>query len=212
MSIVRSDDNTVSIILEDEVDFSLYKKQRYPFLTFNLKIPALQKKKNRKTLRMKATLCYNPYVVTDEDSIADYNPCTISFYIHRGSDDATPIKEGSSSSYLENLTKLTWGKWSDEPNTNDFWNNSQTNFYEITKREYNKFVSDGLRITFRSTLKENSEAIEYYKAHPQKFSFVLSICDGDEEWIIYDNIKNLNNLQLANTNIAQTQLKAIINP
>lgn len=210
VKLLYSNDDCVNIIIEDEIDFSNYDaKKWFPLCTWNLKIPNLEdlvKYNNRNSIAIKAVLCYSPHINSEGEIYSDYNTCHIWFMIHSWGATLGEIKTqpGVSNLEAENMGNMDKKTWSDTPGRNQMWNNAQMKFFRINRKNYKTFVDWWIQITIKSRIKDSKEAEEYYKrVGRQTFSLVLQIKDewikeAWEVWILYESIKSLNNLKLAN--------------
>lgn len=187
-NILFSSENSVTLLIESEFDFSSYKKQFFPFITTNIKMPKL-KVVRWEHVKIKATLCYSPYVDLTSN-FGDYNTCSLWFKLHYW-DDSFNEKWNSTTEFVW----LKWEKWSSNSSSNDLWNNTQIENFDLTKNEYNKLVENGVSLTIKAMLKRKKEVEEYYKNRKQKFSLVIRIEDEWNEWILYDSIKSTNALK-----------------
>jgi hypothetical protein len=205
-SFALSSNDSVTIIIESEFDFSNYEHQNYPFITTKIKIPELMIKRWEHVI-VKATLCYNPFV-NSTGILSDYNTCFLWFLLHYWSDKFTDKWWNKTE-----LTKLKWPfKWSWEPSEGQFWNNLWKLDFILTKKEYNKLVKEDLAITIKWMLKKDKDnfIIDYYKINKQKFSLVITIEDEWKEWKIYDYIKLENSLNTVIENDAKLQWLATL--
>lgn len=193
---IYSNEDSVTVVIEDSIDFSQYSPQKYPFNTLNIKLPRFSHSA-RHYVKMTVTLCYNPFVVDEINSISSYNPCFIAFWLHNWSDNFWTGATRWISKLTKNINRIH--RWSDIDYADNIWNNTQKESFLFSKKDYNEMAdADGIQITLRSKLKDIPEYIDFYKANPQKFSLVVRFEDLDHEDILYEGLKALNSLKLAN--------------
>ncbi|MCC7196845.1 S8 family peptidase [Candidatus Peregrinibacteria bacterium] len=183
-SIISSNNDEATIIVEAQMDFSKYTSGSFPLMTTKIIMPEFLKKSRSKSIWIDATLTYRPNVLKTIKLNA-YNPCYLAFKIHSGQDEINST-----------LTNLKGEPWSQVPSLLNAWSNVQKIGTKLSRKMLKKIAAEGLQITVKGRLKKDKEAIEYYRKNPQNFAIVISIRDKEKEGILYEELKAKNNLTI----------------